>query len=65
MKNNSSAIDDAQNVVITITYFNEIIRGVLIKETLLSDLSMDYLALIGFSLLFAVASILKFKKYVG
>ncbi len=51
--------------IFPLTYFNEIIRGVLIKETLLSDLSVDYLALVGFSLLFAVASILKFKKYVG
>ena len=48
-----------------LTYFNEIIRGVLIKETLLVDLSVDYLALVGFNFFFAVASIVKFKKYVG
>ena len=51
--------------IFPLTYFNEIIRGVLIKETLLIDLSVDYLALIGFNFFFAVASIVKFKKYVG
>ncbi len=50
--------------IFPLTYFNEIIRGVLIKETLLIDLSVDYLALIGFNFFFAVASIVKFKKYV-
>lgn len=48
-----------------LTYFNEIIRGILIKETLLADLSIEYIALILFTLLFSIASILKFKKYVG
>ena len=48
-----------------LTYFNEIIRGLLIKETLLIDLAADYLALLGFILFFAGASIFKFKKYVA
>ncbi len=51
--------------ILPLTYFNEIIRGVLIKETLFMDLSIDYLALAGFALFFSVASILKFKRYVA
>jgi len=51
--------------LLPLTYFNEIIRGVLIKETLFIDLSLDYLALFGFIIFFSLASILKFKKYVA
>ncbi len=51
--------------IFPLTYFNEIIRGLLIKETLLVDLSLDYLALVGFILFFSLASILKFKRYVA
>ena len=51
--------------ILPLTYFNEIIRGLLIKETLFMDLSMDYLALAGFVVFFSVASILKFKRYVA
>jgi len=51
--------------IFPLTYFNEIIRGILIKETLFVDLSIDYLALLAFTLLFSIASIFKFKKYVG
>jgi len=51
--------------ILPLTYFNEIIRGLLIKETLLIDLSWDYLALVGFILFFSIASIFKFKKYVA
>ena len=48
--------------ILPLTYFNEIIRGLLIKQTLLIDLSLDYLALLGFILFFSLGSILKFKK---
>ena len=51
--------------LLPLTYFNEIIRGLLIKETLFVDLSLDYLALVGFILFFSLASIFKFKKYVA
>jgi len=50
--------------LLPLTYFNEIIRGVLIKETLFIDLSLDYLALLGFIIFFSLASIFKFKKYI-
>ncbi len=48
--------------IIPFTYFTEIIRGLLIKETLMIDLLYDYLALFGFSILFTLLSILMFKK---
>jgi len=51
--------------LLPLTYFNEIIRGLLIKETLFIDLSVNYIALFGFILFFSLASILKFKKYVA
>ncbi len=51
--------------IFPLTYFNEIIRGVLIKETLFVDLIFDYLALFGFTLLFSTLSIVKFKKYIA
>ena len=51
--------------LLPLTYFNEIVRGLLIKETMLVDLSLDYLALLGFIVFFSLASIFKFKKYVA
>jgi ABC-2 type transport system permease protein len=47
---------------IPFTYFIEIMRGLLIKQTLFADLVDDYLALTGFALLFVVASILRFRR---
>lgn len=47
---------------IPFTYFVEIIRGLLIKQTLFSDLAPAFLALAGFAVLFVLASIAKFKK---
>ena len=44
------------------TYFVEIIRGLLIKQTLLVDLLYAYGALIGFVVVFVGASIVKFKR---
>ena len=44
------------------TYFVEIIRGLLIKQTLLVDLLYAYGALFGFVVVFVVGSILKFKR---
>lgn len=52
----------AVSYIIPFTYFVEIIRGLLIKHTLLIDLIPAFLALIGFSVAFIVASILKFRK---
>jgi len=48
--------------LIPFTYFVEIIRGLLIKHTLFTDLSNAYLALLLFSVFFIGASIIKFKK---
>lgn len=47
---------------IPFTYFVEIIRGILVKQTLLVDLMNAYLALSGFVVVFVSVSILKFKK---
>ncbi|MGB5261575.1 MAG: ABC transporter permease, partial [Gammaproteobacteria bacterium] len=47
---------------IPFTYFVEIIRGLLIKHTLFSDLLVAYGVLAGFLLLFVTASILKFRQ---
>lgn len=44
------------------TYFVEIIRGLLIKQTLLIDLLPAYGALLGFVAVFIIGSILKFKR---
>jgi len=44
------------------TYFVEIIRGLLIKQTLLVDLLPAYTALLGFVVVFVGASIVKFKR---
>lgn len=43
----------------------EIIRGLLIKGTLIADLAVDYLALFGYMTLFTVLSIWRFKKYLN
>ncbi|MCW8855303.1 MAG: ABC transporter permease [Gammaproteobacteria bacterium] len=48
--------------LIPFTYFVEIIRGLLIKQTLLVDLLNDYVALFCFALAFVVISIAKFRK---
>jgi len=47
---------------IPFTYFIEIIRGLLIKHTLLGDLLYSFLALVGFVVVFVSVSILLFKK---
>ena len=47
---------------IPFTYFVEIIRGLLIKKTLFTDLIPAYAALMGFVILFVTASILKFRR---
>jgi len=47
---------------IPFTYFVEIIRGLLIKQTLLIDLLPSFIVLIGFAIAFVVASISMFKK---
>jgi len=48
--------------IIPFTYFVEIIRGLLIKHTLLIDLLPAFSALLGFVFVFVFASIMKFKK---
>jgi len=48
--------------VIPFTYFVEIIRGLLIKQTLFSDLLLAYVVLSAFGVLFVGASIVKFKR---
>jgi len=50
--------------IIPFTYFVEIIRGLLIKHTLLVDLVNDYLALFSFVVVFVSLSIVMFKKRV-
>ena len=51
--------------LIPLTYFVEIIRGLLIKETLFIDLAVNYIALFGFSLIFTILSILRYRKYLS
>jgi len=48
--------------MIPFTYFVEIIRGLLIKQTLLIDLLYAYGALLGFVVVFVTGSIMKFRK---
>ena len=48
--------------LIPFTYFTEIIRSLLIKETLMIDLIFDYGMLLLYSGVFIVLSIIKFKK---
>ena len=50
--------------IIPFTYFVEIIRGLLIKHTLIVDLLYGYLALLSFVVLFVSLSILIFKKRI-
>jgi len=47
------------------TYFVEIIRGLLSKETLFIDLAVDFIALFGFSVIFTMLSIMRFRKYLN
>jgi ABC-2 type transport system permease protein len=47
---------------IPFTYFIEIIRGLLIKQTYYIDLLPSLVALLGFVILFVVASIIKFRQ---
>jgi len=44
------------------TYFIEIIRGLLIKQTEFIDLLSSFIALLGFVALFVIASIIKFRR---
>ncbi len=48
--------------ILPFTYFVDIIRGLLIKHTEIIYLLNSYLALFGFSLVFVVTSLIKFKK---
>lgn len=48
--------------IIPFTYFVEIIRGLLIKQTEFGDLLPAFSALLSFVLVFVIASILKFRK---
>lgn len=49
---------------IPFTYFVEIIRGLLVKKTLISDLLYAYGALLLFCLFFVILSIIKFKEKI-
>lgn len=44
------------------TYFIEIIRGLLVKQTLFIDLLPSFIALLGFVALFIIVSIMKFRR---
>lgn len=48
--------------IIPFTYFVEIIRGLLIKHTLIIDLLPSFIVLIGFAFAFVAGSILMFRK---
>jgi ABC-2 type transport system permease protein len=48
--------------IIPFTYFVDIIRGLLIKKTLLVDLLLPFAALSCFVILFVTASIMKFRQ---
>ena len=47
---------------IPFTYFVEIIRGLLIKQTKIYDLLFPFFMLIGFAILFITFSVIKFRK---
>jgi ABC-2 type transport system permease protein len=49
--------------LIPFTYFTEIIRSLLIKQTFMIDLIFDYFMLFIYSVVFIILSIMKFKKY--
>lgn len=46
------------------TYFVEVVRGLLLKGNTFSDLAGDYMALLGFALVFTWMSIARFRKYL-
>ena len=46
------------------TYFVEVIRGLLLKGNTMPDLAADYLALLGFAMVFTWMSIARFRKYL-
>jgi len=48
--------------IIPFTYFVEIIRGLLIKKTLFVDLIPAFSALLGFVIVFVIASIMRFRQ---
>jgi ABC-2 type transport system permease protein len=48
--------------LIPFTYFVQIVRGLLIKQTLFIDLASAYLALLAFMFVFVAASIFKFRR---
>ena len=48
--------------IIPFTYFVEIIRGLLIKQTLFIDLLPQYATLLSFVIIFVTASIIKFRR---
>ena len=48
--------------LIPFTYFVEIVRGLLIKQTQFVDLVPAFIALAGFAVLFVLASLMKFKR---
>ena len=48
--------------IIPFTYFVDIIRGILLKQNLLSELLPQFLSLLGFSIAFTSLSILRFRK---
>ena len=61
------AISDSVRPVsylIPFTYFVEIIRGLLIKQTLFVDLLIPFAALAAFVIVFVTASIIKFRKII-
>lgn len=49
--------------VIPLSYFNEIIRGILIKQTHFSDLSCEYFGLIIMTFIFSFMALISFKKF--
>lgn len=48
--------------VIPFSYFVEIIRGLLIKHTLMTDLMPSFFVLTGFAVIFVLTSIMRFRK---
>lgn len=46
------------------TYFVEVIRGLLLKGNSMADLGGDYLALLGFAIVFTWISVVRFRKYL-
>jgi drug efflux transport system permease protein len=50
--------------LLPLTYFVDIIRGLLLKGNSLADLAIDYLALLGFAVVFITLSVVRFRKYL-